>query len=347
MAGTPSSSTSRQPRTADLPAILAAASARRQKAGFEPRTTAFRLLNREGDGLPGLAVDHLGEDLVLHAYSTTAGAIEPRLADLLAEQHPSAALYLKRHPAEAGRVTLADAPRLAPETPIRGPRRPVTVVRENGLAYVVRMDRGLSYGLFLDMREVRAWVQSVVVGREVLNLFAYTCAFGVAATAGGAARVLNVDLARPYLTWGKENYKANGFTPDHQDFVFGDSFDWLRRFARRGQRFGLVIVDPPSFSRGPSGTFSVQRDAAALVSSAAAVVDRAGILLVATNHAGMADTAVDRAIREGLRAAHRSAEILRSWHEPSIDFPPAPRASPYLKVRALQLDGPFAGGAHG
>ena len=107
--------------------------------------------------------------------------------------------------------------------------------REEGLTYLIRSDRGLSSGLFADMRETRGRVRAWAEGKTVLNTFAYTCGFGVAATAGGAARVLNLDLSRNVLAWGQENYRLNGFEPDAHDFVFGDVFDWLARFARRGR----------------------------------------------------------------------------------------------------------------
>ena len=110
------------------------------------------------------------------------------------------------------------------------------------------------------MREGRARVRAWAAGRRVLNTFAYTCGFGVAATAGGATRVLNLDLSKSVLEWGQANYRANGFEPDPHDFVFGDVFDWLARLAKRGDRFDLVILDPPGFSRTKSRAFSAARD---------------------------------------------------------------------------------------
>ena len=97
-------------------------------------------------------------------------------------------------------------------------------------------------GLFLDMREVRSWVGDNAKNKTVLNLFAYTCSLGVAATLGQAQRVLNLDLSKSYLEWGKRNYALNGLKADDTDFVFGDAFDWLARFARRKQTFDVVIL---------------------------------------------------------------------------------------------------------
>jgi len=208
-------------------------------------------------------------------------------------------------------------------------------VVETGAHYLIRPALGLSVGLFLDMREVRAWLPDVARGRSILNLFAYTCSFGVTAMLGGATRVLNVDASRHYLTWGQENYLLNDLVADPHDFVFGDAFDWLGRFARRQQRFDIVIVDPPSFSSTP---FAVVRDYPRLVAAAARVVAPAGILLAATNHSSTSDQRFEAWLRDGLNHAGRHAHLLRRWHEPAADFPVGPGCGPNLKVRALVLD---------
>jgi len=205
-------------------------------------------------------------------------------------------------------------------------------VEEYGVGYLVRPTAGLSVGLFLDMREVRQWLRKVAHGRTVLNLFAYTCSLGLCATLGGASRVLNLDLSRAYLEWGQANYQLNGCAVDQRDFVSGDAFHWLRRFARRDQRFDLVIVDPPSFSSTP---FAVTRDYPRLVEAAARVVSPSGLLLAATNHAATPDHRFDTWLGAGLARAHRRGHIIQRWHEPMPDFPIGQR--PYLKVRALEV----------
>jgi 23S rRNA (cytosine1962-C5)-methyltransferase len=171
----------------------------------------------------------------------------------------------------------------------------------------------------------------------VLNLFAYTCAFGVAAASGGARRVLNLDLSRSYLAWGQENYALNNLPVDDSDFVYGDALDWLARFAKRGQRFDLVIVDPPTFSTSRRGSLALERDYPRLAAAAARVVAPGGILLAATNHAGISGPRFDAALARGLAEADRRARWLESWHEPPLDFPIARGDRPYLKVRALCL----------
>ncbi len=206
---------------------------------------------------------------------------------------------------------------------------------ESGARYLIRPAAGLSVGLFLDMREVREWVRNMARGRTVLNLFAYTCSLGVSAMLGGAERVLNVDVSKPYLEWGQENYRLNDLTPDPHDFVFGDAFDWLRRLARRNERFDMVIVDPPSFSSTP---FSVVRDYPRLIEAAVGALAPGGILLAATNHSSTSDQRFDAWLDNGLARARRHGQLLQQWQEPAADFPVPPGRGPYLKVRALVLD---------
>lgn len=247
-----------------------------------------------------------------------------------------ASAYAKVHPPTASRLTAADMPRVAPAAPLWGLGVHEVEVIENDVPYLVRPGAGLSVGLFLDMREVRGWLRANTRGLSVLNLFAYTCSFGVAASLGGARRVLNLDLSRGYLDWGKANYRLNRLSVEERDFLYGDAFDWLRRFARRDERFDVVVVDPPSFSSTP---FSVTRDYPRLAEAAARVAAPAGILLAATNHAGTSDERFEAWLQNGLTRAGRYGQLAQRWHEPPADFPLAPgRTHPYLKVRALVLD---------
>jgi 23S rRNA (cytosine1962-C5)-methyltransferase len=311
------------------------AEAIRRRACLAQRTdlTAYRLLHGDAEGAPGLAVDRFGDVAVIHADSREL--LEGWLPALREELADLSAAYVKVRPRRVNHLPAAELRRFASEEPLWGPRVDAVEVLESGVRYVARPGAGLSVGLFPDMREVRAWVRGNVAGRSVLNLFAYTCAFGVSAMLGQASRVVNLDLSRRYLEWGQENYRANGLSCDPRDFIYGDAFDWLARFARRATVFNLVVVDPPSFSSTP---FSVSRDYPRLVEAAARVVARAGILVAATNHAGTSDGRFEAWLRAGLEAAGRHGHVVQRWHEPEADFPVAPGHKPYLKVRALVLD---------
>lgn len=281
--------------------------------------------------MPGLAVDRYADVAIVQADSfEIARDWLPDIEGLL----PTG--YVKVHPRAVNRLTAEQRLRLAPEVPTWGPPRGELSVNELGVQYLIRPGAGLSVGLFLDMREVRQWLRetSQAAQAQVLNLFAYTCSLGVCAALGGARRVVNLDVSRPYLEWGKANYALNGLEADPHDFIYGDAFDWLRRFARRAELFDVVIVDPPSYSSTP---FSVIRDYPRLVEAASRVVSPGGILLAATNHATTSDRRFDDWLRFGVSAAGRQGRIVRRWHEPEADFSVPPGGRPYLKVRALEL----------
>lgn len=300
-------------------------------------TTAYRLVHGAADGVAGVTVDRYGDVLVVGLYGELSGGPRAALLAALAELTGARAIYLKQHPIEAARVTEAELAHLAPAEPAWGVPLAEIEILENGLRYLIRPGAGLSVGLFLDMREMRACVRAWAMGRTVLNTFAYTCAFGVAACVGGAARVLNLDLSKPALAWGQANYRANGLTPDPYDFVYGDAFDWLARFVRRGQRFDLVILDPPGFARADGRPFSAARDYARLVALAAPVVSADGLLLACCNVATLPLRAFQRQVEEGIAAAGRRGILTGRFSEPALDFPPPPGASPYLKLLVFQI----------
>lgn len=300
-------------------------------------TTAYRLVHGAADGMDGVTVDRYSNVLVVSLYGELAAGPRAALLAALTELPGVQAIYCKQRPPEAARLTEGEIARLAPAEPVWGVPLAEIEILENGLRYLIRPGAGLSVGLFLDMREMRDRVRAWAAGRTVLNTFAYTCAFGVAARAGGAARVLNLDLSKPALTWGQANYRANGFTPDPYDFVYGDAFDWLARFARRGQRFDLVILDPPGFARADGRPFSAARDYARLVALAAPVVSADGLLLACCNVAALPLRAFQRQVMDGIAAAGRRGVLMGKFCEPALDFPTPVGASPYLKLLVFQI----------
>lgn len=344
---------------------------RRAPLAADRDTTIYRLVHAAGDGLPGLTVDRFGDALVASIYDEDEVLppmpIPDGLAPMLAQAADARTVYVKYRPKQASRVPEDEMGALAPALPVFGPdlngQTPGTLrqtsgtsrqtsevfetsevsqgeisgftAREEGLTYLIRSNEGLSSGLFADMRETRSRVRTWAAGKTVLNTFAYTCGFGLAAMAGTAERGLNLDLSRNALARGQENYRLNGFEPDAHDFVFGDVFDWLMRFARRGEAFDLVILDPPSFSKTKTGRFSAAKDYAQLAELAAKVVAPGGRLLACSNLAELPWRAFRERVLAGVNAAGRTGEVIGVYHEPALDFPT--QGEPYLKMALLQL----------
>jgi 23S rRNA (cytosine1962-C5)-methyltransferase len=324
-----------------LRGLVRLAVGRRAPLAADPETTIYRLFNGEADGLPGLTVDRYDNALVASIYDRD-GAIPPvpcpqALVDVLASESGALSVYVKYRPRQASRIPEVQMPLLSPPQPVFGPHLGQVIGSEEGLLYLVRPGEGLSTGVFPDMRGGRARVRAWSTGRRVLNCFAYTCGFGVAAAAGHARRVLNLDLSRAALAWGQENYRLNGFEVDPRDFVYGDVFDWLGRLARRTELFDLVILDPPGFSRTRSRDFSAAHDYASLAGMAARVAAKDALLLACCNVAELSWRAFRDRVLTGVEEAGRTAEIVGIYHEPAIDHPFPSGGEPYLKMLAARL----------
>ncbi len=331
LAGEPEPPRARQAASYELTSL---ALDRRAPLAADTGTTIYRLVNGAADGLPGLTLDRYGDVLIASLYDQ---GLTPSFAGL-ADSTGAASVYVKYRPRQASRLSDAELQRLAPAEPVSGPPQPEVIAHEDGLAYIIRPGEGLSVGLFPDMREGRGRVRAWARGARVLNTFAYTCGFGVAALAGGATRVLNLDLSKGVLAWGQENYRANGFSSDPHDFVYGDVFDWLGRLARRGEQFELVILDPPGFSRTKTRRFVAAQDYDELVALAARVAAPGGLLYACCNVAELPRRAFRERVLAGLAAAGRKGEITGVYHEPALDFPVLVGEEPYLKMLAVRLN---------
>jgi len=173
---------------------------------------------------------------------------------------------------------------------------PSFVVSEYGLRFEVNLHRYLDTGLFLDHRETRRLVRDEASGRTVLNLFAYTGSFSVYAGAGGARRVVTVDMSRTYQDWTWRNLELNTLDdPARQKMVCGDVLGFIADARRRGERYDLIVLDPPSFSNSKrmDTTFDIQRDQVSLLSGVLALLEPGGSLYFSTNRQGFRlDTAL-------------------------------------------------------
>lgn len=144
----------------------------------------------------------------------------------------------------------------APSETLLGELDARPVVTELGLKYQLDIGRNQNFGLFLDMRNGRDWVREHAKHKKVLNLFAYTCGFSVAALDGGADSVVNVDMSRSSLSKGRENHKLNGHNLNQVSFLGHDIFRSWGKIKKLG-RYDLIVIDPPSFQKG---SFALTKD---------------------------------------------------------------------------------------
>lgn len=188
-------------------------------------------------------------------------------------------------------------------------------VLESGLKYEVDFASGYSVGLFCDQRDNRLYLRSLAP-RRVLNTFAYTCAFSVAAAAEGA-ETLSVDLSKSSLNRGRRNFELNGIAPDGHRFIADDVLAVLPRLAARGETFDAIILDPPTFGRSsPKRAFRAERDYEDLIAAALACASPGASILLSTNCTSL-DAFKLRSM--GARVARGKAEFHRTPAQ--VDIP--------------------------
>ncbi len=301
-------------------------------------TDAVRLVHGEGEGLMGLDVEWYGEHAVVWVNDQTPEDTVERVLDALTGMAP-AGLYVKRRPKQASRVASARDAELVIPRVVRGQDAPEPLtVREADLEYLVHLGKGLSTGLFLDQRLNRAWVRARSRGASVLNLFAYTCSFTVAAAAGGARHSVSVDISKRALEVGAANLARNALASTCHELVCDDVQRWVARAGRSGKRFDLIILDPPSFGTSPWGRFSLVRDYRELAAASISLLEEGGWLLACTNHRGIGMGK----LRDWLLQAARSVgRLMLTWQEApaGADFPVPPGAEPHLKAIRCQIGG--------
>ena len=323
---------------AAIEALLRQAADRRHGIATQAGTTAFRLANGAGDGLPGVDVDAYGEHLVVSLSSEESMAAREIVLDAVAALG-AAGVYLKMRPKHASVIVDARRADYAPRAPVRGAPAPEEfTVHELGLPYLVRLGDGLSTGIFLDQRENRRRVRLESGGARVLNLFAYTGAFTVAAVAGGARSSVTADVSAGALAWGRKNLEAAGADLARHQLLEADVLPWLERHAPLLEPFDLVLLDPPSFATTKQSRFSAEGDYRRVAALALRVLAPGGRLLACTNHRGIPRVKLRRYLHEAARDAAREVVQMKDWPDPE-DFPPAPGHEPHLKSVLVTVAG--------
>jgi 23S rRNA (cytosine1962-C5)-methyltransferase len=306
-----------------------------RRSGLRRRTQAYRLLNGAASGTPGLAVDVFGDWLVAYAYGEDwKGSLE-EAADALRSVTGAkgAALIDRAAPDESGREPPGEGKALYGDLP-----EFVEVSEGEKLRFGIHLRHPRNVGLFLDTRPLRETLLSTCAGAEVLNLFSYSCSLGVAAAAGGAAGVANVDISARYLGWGRENFALSGLPPEHARFNRMDSEEYLDWAGRKGKSFDVIILDPPSFSRasprgrGPVKTWSFEKDYFRLLGKCAGRLRPGGRVYAVTNYGGITAARFRKGVEETLASAGRRNPVLRPLGLPE-DFDPGPEGQAAQAVR--------------
>ena len=305
-------------------------------------TTGWREVHGASDGWAGWYVDRLG-DFLLSQSESEVSEEQRQLLEALGAR----GTYYK---VLARNVRKKDAREASPRLAFGEAAPERFTILENGLKYEVSFAEGYSVGLFLDQRDNRRRLlmnyvaggfplyEAELRGTEVLNAFAYTCGFSVCAAKAGA-RVTSLDLSKKYLDWGRRNFELNGLDVSSHDFIYGDTFEWLRRLAKKGRSYDVILLDPPTFSQSKQhGVFRAEKDYGKLVKAALPVLKPDGVLFASTNAGAWAPEDFLGSVREAVRWRHR--RVKQEYYAPQPpDFPITRDEPAYLKTVWLRISG--------
>jgi len=263
---------------ASLRDLLARAIDARRQLIDDRHESAFRILNGFLEGASGLVVEVYSRTLVLLDHSDppdVAGAALSEIQSFLLERLPwaEAVLIKARH---------AHSPELRLGLITHGAAVATRII-EHGVRYALDLRLNQDTSFYIDTRELRRWLKLNLGGMTVLNTFAYSGSLGVAAMAGGAARVQHVDRNRRFLSLAKQSCALNGFVVRREDFVTGDFHPVTARLRRARQSFDCVIVDPPFFSETARGRIDMAAESHRILNKARPLVRDGGFLIAINN----------------------------------------------------------------
>lgn len=297
---------------------------------FDERTNGYRLLNGEGDGLPGLTCDLYAGQAVLKLDGDAPSAFwnVEAVADWLIQRLSISDVFLKfRSDAKTrGRAVRGAAP------------AEVIHFVENGKQFRANVVEGQKTGFFFDQRDNRARVGELARGRSVLNLFAYTGGFSVYAGINGARDVTSVDLAKPAIEEARGNWRINGLPDETHHTVAADVFQFLEEARAAGRLWDLVIVDPPSFAPAARHVEKAIGSYQTLFASALQVLAPGGIAALSSCSSHVTAQMFFELTEVAVSKARRRATVLGVYGQPADHpFPLVCRELQYLKFLLLQV----------
>ncbi len=305
--------------------------ARRLRAAVYPEEAAVRLVYGESDQLPGLVVDRYGEWLAVQVLTL---GIERRLDEVRDA--------LERVFAPRGAVYVGDSPMRALEGLDR--RREIwwgdvperARVEVGGFALDVDLLGGQKTGLFLDQRENRRRAERRASGKRALDCFCYQGEWALHLARGGATSVLAVDSSEPALAAAADNAARAGYA-DRIAFRRGSAFDELRRLEREGERFGIVVLDPPALVKSRRAVAAGARAYRELNRAAMSLLEEDGVLVTCSCSHHLDDPLFRQVLLESARLARRPMRVLE-WAGEAPDHPEllAVPETHYLKCAVLQ-----------
>ncbi len=293
----------------------------------------YRLVHAEADGLPGLVVDRYDDVVTIQANTAGMESLLPEVLEALDQALAPATVVLRNESAFRTLEGLSQYVRVAKGV-VSGP----VMVHENGCTFQADLLHGQKTGWFYDQRDNRAFVASLARGRRVMDVYAYLGGFTIPAAKAGAEMVLAIDRSAEALALAEDAAEANGVR-NRCRFYCGEAFAELSRRLARGERYELVVCDPPAFVKNRKDLASGRKGYRKLVRLAAGLVAPGGFLFVASCSHHVSPEIFAEEVSHGLLQAGRSARVLRAAGAgPDHPVHPALPESAYLKTMVLQVD---------
>lgn len=278
-------------------------------------TTAFRVLNGEGDGLGGLTIDYFDGFYLLTWYSLGIYEFKTDILEALKSTTNYKGIYQKKRFDAKGKY-LEDKDDFICGEKAAAP----TIVKENGVNFAVYLDDGAMVGVFLDQRDVRKTIRDKYAkNKSVFNAFSYTGAFSVFAALGGATKTTSVDLAKRSLPKTSEQFCVNGIEADKQEIVVEDVFNYFKYALKKKLTYDVVVLDPPSFARSKKRTFSASKDYVNLLKEAIQITNKGGIIVASTNSANFSMMTFSDFIAKAFKQLNGKYEVKERFSLPK-DF---------------------------
>jgi len=278
---------------------------------FDPnKTNTYRLINSEGDGLPGLIVDRFAEILVVQMHTAGIGRLRSRLIDALMEETDTRGILLRNDSQSRRREGLELE---EPQVVTGGVPMQVTV-RENNVLFLLDPWQGQKTGFFLDQRDKREALRKYTQAKRVLNCFSYSGSFSVyAALTSEKTRVTSVDISAPAIESARQNFILNGLDPNHHQYLVADVFDYLEQVQGAGEQFDVVVLDPPAFAKTQSARAQALKAYRRLNTLGMQVLRPGGILLTCSCSGviGMNDLLV--ALSQSAQRLQRTVQLLETF----------------------------------
>ena len=292
----------------------------------------YRLVHGEGDLLPGLIIDRFGDVLVVQLNTAGMQAVAEELLDALEKVLSPAAVVFRNDTSGRRQEGLEASVEV-----VKGELPEQVLLEENGVRFVAPVLDGQKTGWFYDHRVNRSWLNGLVAGKRVLDLFSYVGGWGVQAAASGASEVLCVDASGAALERVAENATLNGL---HEQVAVGegDAFEVLAALKAEGEEFDVVILDPPAFIRKRKDIPNGERAYGKLNREAMRLLGRDGLLLSASCSMHLAPERLVDVVRGAVRHQDRQGQILFQGHQgPDHPVHPAIPETSYLKALGVRV----------